>query len=230
MPREAGLGIGLGHDCAGEHVGDGAFAGAGAADDGDVQRKWCLTVEERSNGVAHCCRGETQFACVVRLVGLPATVVFQPGEVFAELAGQGSIGQVIHALVLVFGWRFAAAVWCIPTSVSDIVTKGARSATSCWPAAGTYRWRRPAWINNRRYSTRSGRFMLSTSIVVRPMAVRPISSGPFQAEVVTQMVNAGVEQSRGHSGRRGRCQRCWAPCGNCRCSRRAPSLSAVVGP
>src|SRR5438477_598563 len=45
MPCEAGLGIGLGSLGTAEKIGNRALAGAGAADDGQVQRRGRLTVK-----------------------------------------------------------------------------------------------------------------------------------------------------------------------------------------
>src|SRR5437867_497858 len=58
MAREAGLRVGLGGGGAAEHVGDGALARARPTDDGDVDRRRRLVVEEGADAVARQGRGE----------------------------------------------------------------------------------------------------------------------------------------------------------------------------
>ena len=96
MAREAGLRIGLGRQGAAEHVGDGALAGPGAAEDGDVQRRGRLVVEGRPDAVAHQGGGQAQAHRRRGLVGLPPAMLFQPAEVVGQLPGQRTGGQWFH--------------------------------------------------------------------------------------------------------------------------------------
>ena len=79
--REAGLRVGLGESGPGEHVGDGALAGPGAADDGDVQRRGRLVVEEGAEAVAHQGRRQAQAAGGLFLIGLRPCVSLQKAEI-----------------------------------------------------------------------------------------------------------------------------------------------------
>ena len=69
MAGEAGLRVGLGRLGAAEQVGDGALAGPGAADHGDVQRRGRLAVEERADAVAHQGRGQAELPAAVAWSG-----------------------------------------------------------------------------------------------------------------------------------------------------------------
>ena len=87
MARETGLWIGLRRDGPAEHVGDGALASAGAAEDGDVQRRDRLIVERRADAVAHQGGGKSQPHGRSGLIGLPSAMLFQPTEIAGELSG-----------------------------------------------------------------------------------------------------------------------------------------------
>ena len=63
-----------------EQVDDGALAGAGAADDGDVQRRRGLAVEERADGVANESGGKAELIGVGELIFLTGTVFFEPAR------------------------------------------------------------------------------------------------------------------------------------------------------
>ena len=96
MACEAGLGVGLGQRGAAEEIGDRALARARAADHGEVQRRWRLSVEKRADTAAHQRGGQAQLPRPAGLVGLPPAVFFQPAEVVGQLAGQRSVAEVIH--------------------------------------------------------------------------------------------------------------------------------------
>ena len=99
VAREAGLGIGLGHDGAAEKIDDCALAGAGSAHHRDVQRAGRCLIEKWSDAVADQGRRQTQLPRQRRLSRLTAAVLFQPAEVFSQLIGQGTGASVVHVAV-----------------------------------------------------------------------------------------------------------------------------------
>jgi hypothetical protein len=96
MAGETGLGVGLGHVGAGEHVGNGALAGPGATDHDDVQRRGRLVVEIGADDVSHQAGGQAEVAGGAVLIVLLASVLFQPAEVIGQLAGQRPCRKRFH--------------------------------------------------------------------------------------------------------------------------------------
>ncbi len=96
VAREAGLRVGLGQGGPAEEVGDRALACARAAHHRDVQGRRRLAAQERADAVAHQGGREAQLSRLARLLGVPAAVLLQPGQVVRELARQVSVAEGIH--------------------------------------------------------------------------------------------------------------------------------------
>src|SRR5262249_17281940 len=75
-----------------------ALAGAGPADDGDVQRHGRLAVELRADAVADEGGGQPQPPRRCGLVGLPPAVLLEPAEVVGQLTGQRAGGKRFHVM------------------------------------------------------------------------------------------------------------------------------------
>src|SRR5579864_5767827 len=85
MAGETGLRIGFRYIRSQQEIDDGTFARAGPAHDDDMQWRGRLSLQIRPNSVAHQGRGEAQLRGLRRKVGLPARMLFQPGQVIAQL-------------------------------------------------------------------------------------------------------------------------------------------------
>ena len=101
MARETGLGIGLGEDAGGKHVGDGALAGPGPAHDGQVQRLAPLSLEEGAMTLRTDAAARRSAPGLHGQLRLRFAVVFQPGQVFGKLAGEGPNRGLFHEGLLV---------------------------------------------------------------------------------------------------------------------------------
>src|SRR5205807_900051 len=91
---------------AAEQVGDGTLAGAGPTDDGNVQGRRRLAIEEWPEDVANDSGGQAQFAGLKGAFGagellhgadaLGTAMFLQPAEVLGKLARQGTMADAIH--------------------------------------------------------------------------------------------------------------------------------------
>ena len=96
VSRVAGLRVGLGQQVAGEKIDHRAFSGAGAADDGDVDRCFALPVKGRPEHVTNQRRGKAQPGGGFLPVGLRMRVGFQPRKVIGQATDFQPDGGGIH--------------------------------------------------------------------------------------------------------------------------------------